>query len=115
MRDLMAIKERYLRDELSVRLGGLAANLARITSFSDHPDHHHVVERLIEESKFFIEWSAPDTELDVQVELVELQLQLAHWHRRWADIWIDPVQRVAVAEQARDWSERVLEISGLLR
>ena len=55
MRDLTAIRERYLRDELPVRLGGLAANLARIKSFSDHPNHCDVIESLLNESKFFIE------------------------------------------------------------
>ncbi len=115
MRDPTAIRERYLRDELPVRLGGLAANLARIKSFSDHPAHRDVVETLVEESKFFIEWAAPEAELEVQARLVELQLLLARWQRRWEDIWADPVQRAAVAEQAHDWSKQVLEMSGLLR
>jgi len=114
VRDLTAIRERYLRDELPVRLGGLAANLARIKSFSDHPDHRDVIESLLNESKFFIEWTAPDAELDMQAVLVELQLQLARWQRAWADIWTDPVQRATVAEQAGVWSERVLKMSGLL-
>ena len=55
MKDWKAIRERYLRDTLPLRLGGLAANLARIKSFSDHPDHYDVVENLLNESKFFIE------------------------------------------------------------
>ena len=115
MKDLNAIQERFLRDELPVRLGGLAANLARIRSFSDHPDHRDVVERLLEESKFFIEWTVPGAELEVQTELVEIQLRLARWQRRWADIWVDPIQRAAVAKQAYTWSNQVLELSGLLR
>ena len=115
MKDLSAIQKRYLRDEVSVRLGGLAANLARIRSFSDHPDHRDVVEHLLEESKFFIEWTVPDAALEVQTALVELQLQLARWQRKWADTWADPVQRAAVAEQAHTWSKRLLGISGLLR
>ena len=75
MKDGVAIRERCLRDQLSVRLGGVAPNLARIRSFSDHPDHRDVVESLLEESKFFIEWTVPDAELDVQTVFVELQLQ----------------------------------------
>ncbi len=114
MRDQAALRERYLRDKLPVRLGGLAANLARIKSFSDHPDHRNVVESLLEESKFFIEWTAPDAEFELQAELVEIQLQLARWQRSWRDIWADPAQRAAVAEKARVWSERVLKMSGLL-
>jgi len=115
MRERTAIRERYLRDPLPIRLGGLAANLARVKSFSDHPDHRDVVESLLDESKFFIEWTALDAELDVQTELVELQLQLARWQYAWVDIWADPVRRAAVAEQAHTWSKRVLETSGLLR
>jgi hypothetical protein len=114
MRDQTALRERYLRDRLPIRLGGLAANLARIKSFSDHPDHRDVVESLLEESNFFIEWTAPDAELELQAELVEIQLQLARWQLSWTDIWADPAQREEVAEKARVWSERVLKLSGLL-
>jgi hypothetical protein len=114
MRNWVAIRERYLRDSLPIRLGGLAANLARIKSFSDHPDHREVIESLLDESKFFIEWTAPETEIDLQVELVTLQLQLACWQRSWLNIWADPFERAAVGEQAQTWSERVLRRSGLL-
>ncbi len=115
MKDRTAIRERYLRDALSIRLGGLAANLARVKSFSNHPDHRDAVERLLDESKFFIEWTAPEARLEVQAELVELQIQLAKWQYAWSSIWTDPAQRMAIAEQAGAWSERVLKLSGLLR
>jgi hypothetical protein len=114
MKDHNVIRERYLRDEFSIRLGGLAANLARVKSFSDHPDHRDIVERLLDESKFFIEWTALDAVPELQANLVELQLQLACWQRSWADIWADPARRAAVAEQAQAWSERLLKISGLV-
>lgn len=113
MRDRAAIRQRYLQDELAVRLGGLAANLARIKSFSDRPEHQAVVESLLDESKFFIEWSAPDASLKVQAKLVELQVRLAVWQSAWAAIWANPVQRAAVAEAAGTWSDQVLEMSGL--
>ena len=115
MKDYAAIKERYLSDPLPVRLGGLAANLARIKSFSDHPDHRDVVERLLDESKFFIEWTATDADLESQSQLVNLQIQLAQWQYEWSEIWNDPTLRTDVAEQARVWSTKVLEMSGLLR
>lgn len=113
MSNRATIQTRYLRDEPPVRLGGLAANLARIKSFSDHPDHRDVVERLLEESKFMIEWTARDTALDVQAELVELQVQLSCWQYRWQDIWVDPEKRASVAQLAGAWSQRVLKLSGL--
>lgn len=115
MRDELAIRDRYLRDPLPVRLGGLSANLARINSFSDHPDHSAVVESLLTESKLFIEWAAPDAKLEVQATLVELQVQLAVWQRMWEELWRDPEQRLAMAKQAQAWSDRILEMSDLLR
>lgn len=114
MKDWKAIRKRYLRDGLPVRLGGLAANLARVKSFSNHPGHRDVVVNLLEESKFFIEWIAPDAGLELQGNLVELQIQLARWHLNWTDIWTDPARLGAVAEEAGVWSERLLRMSGLL-
>ncbi len=115
MKNLTALRERYLRDALPVRLGGLAANLARVKSFSTHPDHRSVIESLLNESEFFIEWTALDADPSVQVELVDLQLRLARWQQGIEEIWADPAQRMTLAEEAGIWSNRVLEMSGLLR
>jgi hypothetical protein len=114
MRDWTPIRERYMRDDLPVRLGGLAANLSRIKSFASREGNREAVESLIDESKYFIEWTAAETEVSTAAELVELQVQLARWQRNWARIWADPVRRSQVAEQSSAWSKRVLEMSGLL-
>jgi len=114
MRDWTAIRERYLRDGLQIRLGGLAANLSRIKSFAAHEASREAVESLIDESKFFIEWTAAQAESHTAAELVELQIQLAQWHRNCAHIWADPAQRHQIAEQSGIWSRRLLEMSGLL-
>ncbi|MBI3611371.1 MAG: hypothetical protein HY204_11830 [Nitrospirae bacterium] len=81
MTRLDAVRERYMRDGLEIRLGGLAANLARLASFSGRMKHHGSVEYLIEESKWFIEWMISDTPPEMQADLVDLQIQLAVWHR----------------------------------
>jgi len=39
---------------------------------------------------------------------------LASWQYKWPDIWNDPVRRREVAEQSGRWSDRVLELSGLM-
>ena len=100
MKDWTTIRERYLRDDLPVRLGGLAANLSRIRSFANHDSNREAVESILDESKFFIEWSALESAIDTAAELVELQIQLACWQRRWTSIWADPIQRSRVAEQS---------------
>jgi len=63
MKDWTAIRERYLRDNVPVRLGGLAANLSRIKSFSAHDASREAVESIIDESKFFIEWTAAEAQV----------------------------------------------------
>jgi len=114
MTDLLQLRNRYLRDPLPIRLGGLAANLARVQSFSDHPAHGEAVARLLEESAWFIEWTAPDAELETQVFLAECQRQLARWLLAWGEIWHDAGRLAEVADQAGRWSLRLLELSGFL-
>ena len=69
---------------------------------------------MLQESKIFIEWTAKDAEVEIAAELVELQVQLACWQYCWARIWEDAEQRKRVAEQTKIWSEKVLNMSGLL-
>ncbi|HDQ34825.1 MAG TPA: hypothetical protein ENN14_00740 [Chloroflexi bacterium] len=114
MKDWHTIRERYLQDALPVRLGGLAANLSRIKSFAQHDAHQAAVASLLEESKFFIEWTAAEADVSTAAELVELQVQLALWAHAWDEIWHDTAQRQEVAQLSSRWSQRVLELSGLL-
>lgn len=115
MKDWAAIRERYMRDDLPVRLGGLAANLSRIKSFSANESSRETVASLIDESKMFIEWTAAQAETETSAKLVELQVQLALWQLQWQNIWADSAKRTEVAEQSRLWSTQVLEMSGLLK
>lgn len=105
-----AIRERYLRDPLPIRLGGLAADLVRIASCVDNPKNRDVVTMLLDEGKFFAEWTAPEAPLEIQAALAEVQVLLACWQRRWVVGRPEPLMR----EQARRWSDHLLELSGLL-
>ncbi len=113
MKDWTPIRERFMRDDLPVRLGGLAANLSRIKSFSGNEANRNVVESLIEESKYFIEWTASEAEIETAAQLVELQLELARWQFKMAHLWPDPNQRKQLAEKSNAWSIQVLASSGL--
>jgi hypothetical protein len=115
MKDWAVIQERYMRDELPVRLGGLAANLSRIKSFSANEASRETVASLIDESKMFIEWTAPHAEINTAAAMVDIQVQLALWQIRWERIWANPDHRKQIAEQSGVWSKQILELSGLLR
>ena len=104
------IRERYLRDPLPIRLGGLAADVARIASCADTPQDHAAVLSLLEEGKWFAEWAAPEAPLDVQELLADVQLALAIWHRRWLAGRPEPTMQA----QARQWADRLLARSGLI-
>jgi len=111
------IRTRYLQDTLPIRLGGIAANLARLASFSANPQSVITIENLLVESRWLIEWTAPDLvaeRVDDAARLVDIQRGLTRWYWRWRDIQNDPAQRQQLAAQARAWSEEVLQMSGLL-
>ena len=95
-----------MSDPVELQLGGLAANLARLSSFIEDPANAKVVSSLLLESKFMIEWIASDVLPEIQEQLVELQLQLALWSR-------DSLDRDEITKQADSWSERLLEMSGI--
>ena len=105
------LRDRYLRDSLPIRLGGLAADLARIASFAENPKNTEVVASLLEEGKYFAEWTAPEASLEVQEQLAQVQLQLALWQRQWLAGQAVPTIRI----EAQRWSEALLELSGLVQ
>ena len=107
-------RERYIRDPLPVRLGGLAANLARIGSVSENPANRMAVDSMLHESKYFIEWTAVEFPIDVAVELIELQLQLSSRHFNWTKNSENEESRIEMSQWAKFQSKAVLERSGLL-
>jgi hypothetical protein len=106
MGNVKEVKKRFLRNSLAVRLGCIAADLARMNSFSKIPNNQEAVKDLIEESKFFIEWTAPRAPLEIQVKLVNLQVQLA--------LLSYLSKKSEIAEFGNKWSKQILELSGLL-
>jgi hypothetical protein len=114
MKDLADTRARYMRDPLPARLGGLAADLARITSLSQNPANLAPVADLMREAAHFIEWCAPESDLENQVTLLELQRLLARWRMRLPQRFPDQKWRGQVMAEAQRWSQRVLEMSGLL-
>lgn len=114
MTHLEPIKARYLKDAPTVRLGGLAADLARLSSRCQNPKNEAVVLSLLEEGKFFAEWAAPDADPDAQALLAEIQIQLACWQRVWPRIASAPDRLKSISEESRRWSDLLLQRSGLL-
>lgn len=107
------IRQRFLLQSVPIRLGGLAADLARVASAAEIPAID-AVSSLLEESKAFIEWSAPSLPVEHATRLVEIQLGLAYWQFRWDQIIYDPAECKRLTVQAQAWSDEILAMSGLL-
>ena len=105
-------RQRYMRDPLPVRLGGLAATLARISSSARQPDSRQVVADLLDEAKHYIEWTAAETEPETAVDLVQIQRLITLWQKVWQSA--NPQQRTLLSVEAKGWSDRAPDFSGLI-
>ena len=108
------LRQRFLRDPLPVRLGGLAATLARISSSARESENSGIVLDLLDEARHLIEWTAADAEPEIASELVQTQRMLTLWQKAWVHASADRTQRTLLSAQAKDWSDKTLQYSGLI-
>lgn len=106
-------KASFESEDIPHRLGHIASNLARVRSFCNSA-FKKGVEVVIDETEWFIEWIAPKIEPEQAEELVNIQIQLGRWQLNLDDILLDEVRRTETAKQAEAYSQRVLDMSGLL-
>lgn len=113
MKDLERIHTRFMRDPIPLRLAGLAADLARISSSARRTTGAAQVMEMIEESRYFIEWTAGEIAVDQAAELVDIQVMLTVWKHAWLEAQASQSQRTLLSLQAKKWSDQVLGYSGL--
>lgn len=114
MKNLEAIRTRYLKESFSMKLGHLASDLARISSFSENSMNIRAIEDILEESKFFAEWAAPEAPFQVQVLLSEMQPELALWQLHLQRQKGNAVKIEEWKEKTKVWSSQLIEASGIL-
>ncbi len=114
MMDKEKLRERFLRDPLPRRLGGLAATFGRISSSARKSPDPTIVANLLDEAKHLIEWTAADTEPETAAELIRIQTMISLWQRAWDEASKNPKQRILLSVQAKDWSDKSLDFSGLI-
>jgi hypothetical protein len=107
MHNLEEIKERFLKNNVATRLGCIAADLARLNSFSRMPNNQRAINDLIQESKFFIEWTAPAVPAALQKDLLSLQLKLA--------LCSDSPSKKKITAMSNEWSKKILKSSSLIK
>lgn len=114
MKNKEKLRERFLRDPLPVRLAGLAATLARISSTARHADDPTIVAHHLDEAKHLIEWTAADTTSQIAAELVQIQRLITLWQKAWEHASKNVYQRTLLSVQAKEWADKTLDVSGLL-
>jgi hypothetical protein len=112
MGDKEKLRQRFLRDPLPRRLGGLAATLGRISSSARKSTDPAIVADLLDEAKHLIEWTAA-AEPETAAELVKIQRMISLWQRAWGEASQNPKQRLLLSVQAKDWSDKAVDFSGL--
>jgi hypothetical protein len=114
VKDKEKLRQRFLRDPLPRRLGGLAATFGRISSSARNSTDPVIVSNLLDEAKHLIEWTAADTEPETAAELVQMQTLISLWQRAWDEASHNTQQRTLLSVQAKSWSDRALDFSGLV-
>jgi hypothetical protein len=114
MKNLDEIKGRFFKEPFHRRLGHLASDLLRISSFLDNPKNEEAVVDMIEESKFFIEWAAPEAPSHIQEFFADIQPKLALWQQRLVNGRDVAVTKEALRNCAKNWSGTLIRYSGLL-
>lgn len=111
-----SLKAQYLQTDTSTQLGRLAENLSQIKVLAQTGTEEQLVQDLIRESQFFIEWLVThlnlETKIDLAAELVELQRQLSRWKLHGSVLWSSPGDRLQMARLSQEWSDQLLNLSG---
>jgi hypothetical protein len=115
MTEIEQTRARFMQDDLPTRLGGLAADLMRVASSARRSTGGKAVERMLEESQYFIEWTAAEMEPEIAAALVNIQRLIALWRHAWPEAQNHPPQRTILSVSAKQWADEVLNYSGLLQ
>ena len=113
--DMEKLRERFLCDPLPQRLGGLAATLGRVSSAARDLTDPSIAQNHLKEARYFIEWTAAETEPEVASELVSMQRLITLWLKTWDKTSHIKEQRTLLSVQAKHWSDRAMDFSGLLK
>lgn len=104
-----AIEASFLNQTMPQQLGELAATLARLKSWSQKNASREIVPVLLEESLLYVNLLRKQNHTH-HVELTQLQELLQGWLNKINNL----TEIVTLAPTAATWSERVLDMSGLL-
>ncbi|MBE9210938.1 hypothetical protein IQ244_31450 [Nostoc sp. LEGE 06077] len=108
-----AIEASFLAEPYPQQLGELAASLARLKSWCQKNARRELVPVLLSENLLYVNLLQQESQSN-NTELTQLQNLLEDWQQNWVNIYDSPTETASLAAAAATWSERVLNMSGLL-
>ena len=106
MKELRGMRERFIRDGSSVRMGNLASDLLRLSQWVRKGHNDEAIIDLMRKIAWHMEWIGDPA----SAELADMQREICRWRRVWP---VDRVRHILVL-RASQMSNRILEESGLL-
>ena len=109
MTQIGLLRERFDRDPVSVKWGGIASDLLRLSTMA-HANRldSDAFRSVLTETKLFTEWLAPQVRFEEQETILSLQRTLSGISSPYPD-----PKDIEIKTHA--WSDKVLDISGLVQ
>lgn len=115
MNNREARKVNFLKRPMPHELGELAAALSMLVWFiTQHPDRPDLTQQAMDEPSAYAEWLIPQVSPQLQSEITEIYTSLQEWQRDWLQINANEIQQRTISKQLREWSDRMLDASGLV-
>jgi hypothetical protein len=124
MKNWEIVKANYWRLDRPQQLGNLASSLQRIQTnlqFQDEPGDQ-IALAAIEECQHCTEWvvttlnlQGDESDFNLANTLLQLGRQVSQWKSAWQAYCHNEVERAEIMAIAQQWSEKMLEQSGLLQ
>lgn len=115
MIDEMELKKLHLQDPIPIRLGNLASSVKRLGFLLSSKKPENVIHQLFHECQLFSAWTSSDNDSEIKDELSRLQYDLKNWEGNFQSSNGDDLWRTKIAAECEIWSNRLLDLSGLLR
>jgi hypothetical protein len=108
------LRRRFLEDDVPHRMGNLSSTLSRLSDTMIFNRPTESVLAVLDDGQRFVRWTLGDVTDSARLELDRLSLDLKYWRGSWPSVVGEPGEVAKLAGEAKAWSDRVLELSGLL-